>query len=152
MLELLDQYQRLEIAMKLSRGRRKKAEQGGYAGGGIPYGYTCKKGQKQLVINLDEASAVRRLFELRVLFPDWTLSKYADQLNLDGFKTAKEKDFTKVQVKRLLDKENFYKGLYNYGEIIAPGQYSAILKKVSIQLKNRGAFVVCYGRFDYRRL
>lgn len=30
MLELLDQYQRLEIALKLSRGRRKKAEQGGY--------------------------------------------------------------------------------------------------------------------------
>ena len=29
MLELLDQYQRLEIALKLSRGRRKKAEQGG---------------------------------------------------------------------------------------------------------------------------
>jgi len=33
MLELLDQYQRLEIALKLSRGRKKKAEQGGYAGG-----------------------------------------------------------------------------------------------------------------------
>jgi len=32
MLELLDQYQRLEIALKLSRGRKKKAQQGGYAG------------------------------------------------------------------------------------------------------------------------
>lgn len=43
MMELLDQYQRLEIAMKLSRGRRKKAEQGGYAGGGVPYGLTALK-------------------------------------------------------------------------------------------------------------
>lgn len=33
MMELLDQYQRLEIALKLGRGRRKKAQQGGYAGG-----------------------------------------------------------------------------------------------------------------------
>ena len=46
MLELLDQYQRLEIALKLSRGRKKKAEQGGYAGGGVMFGYTVKKGQK----------------------------------------------------------------------------------------------------------
>ncbi|WP_332309781.1 recombinase family protein [Bacillus cereus] len=46
MLELLDQYQRLEIALKLSRGRKKKAEQGGYAGGGVMFGYRVKKGQK----------------------------------------------------------------------------------------------------------
>lgn len=31
MLELLDQYQRLEITLKIGRERRKKAEQGGYA-------------------------------------------------------------------------------------------------------------------------
>lgn len=39
MIELLDSYERLEIAMKLKRGRRKKAEGGGYSGGGAPYGY-----------------------------------------------------------------------------------------------------------------
>ncbi len=33
MLELLDQYQRLEIALKLGRGRNRKAKQGGYGGG-----------------------------------------------------------------------------------------------------------------------
>jgi DNA invertase Pin-like site-specific DNA recombinase len=37
MMELLDQYQRLEIALKLSRGRRKKAQEGGYAGGRVAY-------------------------------------------------------------------------------------------------------------------
>lgn len=44
MLELLDQYQRLEIALKLSRGRKKKAERGGYAGGGVLFGYKATKG------------------------------------------------------------------------------------------------------------
>lgn len=45
-MELLDQYQRLEIALKLSRGRRKKAQEGGYAGGRVAYGYLAVKGQK----------------------------------------------------------------------------------------------------------
>ncbi len=31
MFELLDTYERLEIAMKLKRGRKKKAEGGGYS-------------------------------------------------------------------------------------------------------------------------
>lgn len=47
MLELLDQYQRLEITCKLSRGRRKKAEQGGYAGGGIASVTPCIRGVRR---------------------------------------------------------------------------------------------------------
>ncbi len=58
MLELLDQYQRLEIALKLSRGRRKKAEQGGYAGGGVAFGYHTAKGQKVLHIDSTQANTV----------------------------------------------------------------------------------------------
>lgn len=46
LMELLDQYQRLEIALKLGRGRSKKAQQGGYAGGRATFGYKAKKGQK----------------------------------------------------------------------------------------------------------
>src|SRR5690606_36988186 len=48
LMELLDQYQRLEIALKLGRGRYKKAEQGGYAGGRATFGYKAKKGQKYI--------------------------------------------------------------------------------------------------------
>lgn len=87
MMELLDQYQRLEIALKLSRGRRKKAQQGGYAGGRAAYGYNAKKGQKSIEINLEEATAILRLFELRELYVKWSLSELAYQLNYDGYKT-----------------------------------------------------------------
>jgi DNA invertase Pin-like site-specific DNA recombinase len=55
MLELLDEFQRLEIALKLSRGRRKKAQQGGYAGGRVAFGYSAKKGQK--VLEIDAATS-----------------------------------------------------------------------------------------------
>lgn len=87
MLELLDQYQRLEIALKLGRGRRKKAEQGGYAGGGIPFGYKVITGNKLLIVDDRKAEIVRRLFELKQKNQHWILAQYADQLNNEGYTT-----------------------------------------------------------------
>ena len=48
MFELLDVYERLEIALKLKRGRLQKAKGGGYAGGGAPFGYESLRGGKKL--------------------------------------------------------------------------------------------------------
>lgn len=127
MLELLDGYQRLEIAMKLMRGRKKKAEQGGYAGGGVAYGYTAKRGGKVIAIDPQQAIVVRRLFELRGCFANWSLSRLAVQLNADGFRTRRGSLFTDVQVKRILDREAFYRGTYQYGGVESEGQYEAIL-------------------------
>ncbi|QOS98912.1 recombinase family protein [Brevibacterium sp. JNUCC-42] len=127
MMELLDQYQRLEIALKLGRGRKKKAQQGGYAGGRAAYGYNSKRGQKSIEINLEEATAILRVFELRELFPNWSLSELAYQLNYDGFKTKQGSRFTKVQVKRILDREDFYRGIYCYGNIEAQGCHTPII-------------------------
>ncbi|MDQ0494820.1 recombinase family protein [Paenibacillus brasilensis] len=127
LMELLDAYQRLEISMKLSRGRNKKAQQGGYAGGRVAFGYKAKKGQKAIEINLDEATAVQRLFELKELFPDWSLSQLAYQMNDDGFTTQQGKKFTKVQIKRILDRRPLYEGTYFYGGIEANGLHQAII-------------------------
>lgn len=127
MMELLDQYQRLEIALKLGRGRKKKAQQGGYAGGGVAFGYTATKGQKAIQIDERQAETVRRLFSLREMHPIWSLSQLADQLNAEGYTTTHDKSFTKVQVKRMIDREAFYKGTYRYGQIEANGLHQAIM-------------------------
>lgn len=127
MLELLDQYQRLEIALKLSRGRKKKAQQGGYAGGGVPFGYRAVKGEKAFQVDIDSAVVVHRLFELKALFSHWSLSRLAVQLNNDGYRTAMDKAFTKVQVKRMLDRVALYSGTYRYGDVISQGLHTAIL-------------------------
>jgi DNA invertase Pin-like site-specific DNA recombinase len=127
LMELLDAYQRLEISMKLSRGRNKKAQQGGYAGGRAAFGYKANKGQKAIEVNLDKALAVQRMFELKELFPNWSLSQFAFQMNEDGFTTQQGKRFTKVQVKRILDRKAFYEGLYLYGGIQADGLHQAII-------------------------
>lgn len=100
---------------------------GGYAGGRVAFGYKVKKGQKAIEINLDEAQAVQRVFELKELFPDWSLSQLAYQMNYDRFTTAQGKKFTKVQVKRILDRKEFYQGLYLYGDIKANGLHQAII-------------------------
>lgn len=127
MLELLDEYQRLEITSKLSRGRRKKAEQGGYTGGGVAFGYTLHKGTKTLEVNENHANTVKRVFELRRQYPTWSLSQLAAELNADGYTTRQDRPFSKVHVKRILDRECVYKGMVKYGSVTAIGQHQAII-------------------------
>lgn len=128
LMELLDQYQRLEIALKLARGRRKKAQEGGYAGGRAAFGYSATKGSKALSVSPVQAEAVKRVFKLRSMHTKWTLQRIAEQLNIEGYTTSRGKTFTKVQVKRILDRENFYKGNYQYGDVTtSQGQHKAIL-------------------------
>ena len=124
LMELLDQYQRLEI---LGRGRNKKAQQGGYAGGNVALGYKVEKGQKRLVIDDRQAKTVQRVFDLKELYPSWTLTQLAERLNEEGHRTKQGKMFTKVQIKRILDRKAFYSGLYRYGDITADGKHQAIL-------------------------
>ncbi|EJS69716.1 recombinase family protein [Bacillus wiedmannii] len=105
LMELLDQYQRLEIALKLTKGRNKKAKEGGYAGGRVTFGYMKQKGEKELKIH----------------------NNHAEALNKEGYQTTQGKAFTKVQVKRILDRESFYQGIYTYGQIQANGKHEAII-------------------------
>lgn len=129
MFELLDVYERLEIALKLKRGRLQKAKGGGYAGGGAPFGYYCKRGAKKLYIDTTEARAVQRVFQLKQLMPDMSLKNIAEFMNTEGYRGRKGADFNTMLVKRILDKEDFYKGYYNYGGIESIGEYEPILEK-----------------------
>lgn len=125
--ELLDEYEREEIALKLGRGRKKKAEGGGYSGGGAPYGYKAVRGSKVLEVVPDEAQVVRRVFDLAEGYPDMTLREMASQLTLEGYRGRKGGNVGPMMVKRILDRENFYRGFYKYGEIESIGQHDPIL-------------------------
>ena len=75
MLELLDQYQRLEIALKLSRGRKRRLNEVGMQVA-VYCLVTRPKGQKVLEVDAGKAVVVRRLFELRYILkighlPNW---------------------------------------------------------------------------------
>ena len=127
MMELLDQYERLEITLKLRRGRLRKASRGGYSGGGPAIGYTVQRGRKVLSIDREKVEAVQRTFELRRQHTVWTLQQVADQLNREGHTTAQGKRFRPMQVKRILDRMDFYAGIYSYAGIQAGGQHQPII-------------------------
>lgn len=127
MFELLDVYERLEIALKLKRGRLQKAKGGDYAGGGAPFGYECLRGGKKLYVNATEAKAVRRVFDIKQSFPNMTLKSVAEFMKMERHKGRKGADFNAMLVKRILDKENFCRGYYNYGGIESVGEYEPLL-------------------------
>lgn len=127
MLELLDSYERLEIALKLKRGRLQKAKEGGYSGGGVPYGYKVRRGSKGIEVEPMQAEAVRRIFELNHMCPWLTLQDVADTLNEEGFKGKNGQDVNAMLVKRVLEKEDFYRGVYRYSGVTAEGKHDSIL-------------------------
>ncbi|WP_207663768.1 recombinase family protein [Clostridium sp. AM48-13] len=104
-----------------------KAKGGGYAGGGAPFGYESLRGDKKLYVNATEAKAVRRVFEIKQSFPDMTLKSIAEFMKMEGHKGRKGADFNAMLVKRILDKENFYRGYYNYDGIESVGEYEPLL-------------------------
>ncbi len=127
LMELLDEYQRLEIALKLSKGRKRKAKEGKYSGGGIAYGYRSRKSEKNIEVDEKRARGVKRVFEIREQYPGYSLAQIALKINSEGHRTARCKEFTKVQVKRILDHESFYRGQYKYAGIQAEGRHTAII-------------------------
>ncbi len=58
------QFEGKLIHERLSKGLRRKAEQGGYTGGPLPYGYRHKKGRA--VVVPEEADVVRLVFRMRL--------------------------------------------------------------------------------------
>ncbi len=115
------------ITMRMSGGRKQKARGGGYAGGGAAIGYQAKRGGKVLELDKEKAATVQRVFQLREENPTWTLQELADRLNQEGHSTAQGKAWRKMQVKRVLDREEFYNGRYIYSGIEAQGLHEAIL-------------------------
>ena len=121
------QFERARIAERLAGGRKQKAKTGGYAGGGAPIGYEAERGSKVLKLDGEKAETVRRVFELKDANPGASLQQLADRLNAEGYTTAQGCSFKKMQVKRILDRRDFYAGLYSYAGIEAEGRHEAIL-------------------------
>lgn len=127
MVAAFAEFEKSLITSRLSSGRKTKARQGGYAGGKAPIGYKAERGDKALTVDEEEASTVKRVFELREAKPDASLKKIADILNSAGYSTKEGKPFYAMQVKRILDRKAFYQGNYNYSGVEAKGQHTAIL-------------------------
>ena len=127
MMELLDQYERLEIAKRLRRGRRAKAARGGYAGGNAPVGYSRERHTRKLVIDPENAEVVKHVFRIRKRHPRMTLDEIAALLYQTGYTTSTGRKYHRAQVKRILDNRDFYAGKYAYDGVSGvEGQHEII--------------------------
>ncbi|HOV88391.1 MAG TPA: recombinase family protein [Syntrophobacteraceae bacterium] len=121
------EYEKELIKIRLCGGRKAKARKGGYSGGRPCIGYKAKSGSKALLLDDAKAKIVKRVFEIRDSHPDLYLKDIARMLNEEGHTPAKGKKFYPMQVQRILKKRPFYKGVYLYAGVQAPGQHPVIL-------------------------
>ena len=75
----------------------------------------------------DEAQVVRRMFDLAGGCPGMTLREMASQLTAEGYRGRNGKNIGPMMVKRILDREDFYRGFYRYGGVESIGQHDSIL-------------------------
>ncbi len=90
-----------EVWERLERGRRAKAESGGYAGYGSPaFGQRVVDGE--LVDDPQECEVIELI--RRHHKSGKSLQKIADWLNHQGYKTKRGQEWQRISVKRVLDR------------------------------------------------
>jgi DNA invertase Pin-like site-specific DNA recombinase len=127
MFELLDEYERISIALKLARGRTTKAHKGDKPAGVTPFGYIYSADKKSVVVADDEAATVKRIFSLAQMGN--SIQKIVDTLNGDGLITKQGKAWTKATVHGML-RNIFYTGVFTHQQKEIRGNHEAIISKV----------------------
>lgn len=131
MMELLDQYDRLSINMKLAKGRRQKAKGGVKACGNAPIGYKWKhEGVKKpiVVIDEDKAPMIKEIF--KQYLENKSLAKVQGYLKEQGFKTQQGKDFSTMSIRNILT-NRFYVGEVKHSDLSVQGQHEPLINKIT---------------------
>jgi DNA invertase Pin-like site-specific DNA recombinase len=98
MAGVMYELDRLFVVARLRRGRRLKAERGGFAGGGVRYGFTTER--KQLVPDQNEREVARRIRRLHR--GGLSIRKIADQLNTEQIPAKRGGPWHPTTVARVL--------------------------------------------------
>ena len=135
MIELLDEYERISIALKLAKGRTTKANKGDKPAGVMPYGYRYADDKKSAEVIPGEAATVKRIFSESQA--GQTIQKIVDGLNGDGIVTRQGKAWTKATVHGML-RNAFYIGVLRHQGTDIPGNHEALISRVQFgKVKNQ---------------
>lgn len=126
-MELMDEWERLTIALKLAKGRTAKAKNGDKPAGAIPYGYQYSADRKRVEVNEAEAATVKRMFSLAQTGE--SLSKITDKINATGATTRRGKPFSKGTVAAILG-NRFYVGELTHAGQTIQGNHTPIISKI----------------------
>lgn len=105
------EMERENITRRTSAGRNVKAKSGGFAGGGVPYGYDCV--DRELVVNPEQAECVRLVYQMRE--SGRTMKEIADYLNFEtAYTTKRGGKFGTSTIQNILKNEAVYRGKIRY--------------------------------------
>lgn len=135
MIELLDQYERLSINLKLAKGRKTKARSGIKACGVAPMGYKWNN-NAEIEVDPENAEIVKMIFgKYLELGSIGKLKKYLDE---NMYTTQRGNSFSKQALADILSND-FYKGIVTHGTVKTTGKHTpfitaALFKKVQFKL------------------
>jgi len=116
MMELLDQYQRLDIILRLKRGKLNKAKSGGFVGGQRALGYKqiTVNNKQDITIDYEDANIVSMVKALRSC--GLSMRSIANHLNDKQFPTKRGGKWHASTIHYIL-KNRLYEGLFEYNSI-----------------------------------
>ena len=126
-MELMDEWERLTIALKLAKGRTAKAKNGDKPAGVCPYGYEYAADKKSVIIVEAEAATVKKMFTLGQTGA--SLSKIAEAINATGATTRRGKPFSKGTIAAILNNRFYIGELTHAGQTIR-GNHDPIISRV----------------------
>lgn len=122
LFEALDVWDKMQISMKLSKGRRAKAKSGGKSCGIAPIGY--KWSGQEIIIDEENAQIVREMFD--VFEKTHNLSAVQRHCNKHGYKTSRGNDFSVASIKKIIEND-FYAGTVRFGGIVSNGTHTPLV-------------------------
>ena len=138
-IELLDEWERLSIALKLARGRTVKAKGGDKPAGVTPYGYEYAADKKSVTVIEEEAALVRFMFSEGQ--KGKTLAEIMEALNGKGVLTRRGNGWTRGSIRAIL-RNRFYIGELDHQGKAIKGNHEGLVSrvqfgKVQAQLEKR---------------
>ncbi len=130
MMELLDQYDRMNTNLKLAKGRRSKAKSGIKGGGNVPLGYQWQHdGVEKPIVAIDPVTAeiVQDIFKSYYEYK--SIGKVRAFLKEKRYKTVRGNDFSQQSIATIL-RNPFYKGDIIHGTVKAKGQHEPLISAV----------------------
>ncbi|MBI5788736.1 MAG: recombinase family protein [Candidatus Schekmanbacteria bacterium] len=126
MLGVFAEFEHATIVQRTKMGMQKKAKNGEWCGGTIPYGYNLEE-EKGLVISEEQAPVVRLIYDLYAVkrLGGVTIAKH---LNAKGYRRRSGKLWQNKAVLELI-KRHFYCGMINWGGVVQEGIHAAIIDK-----------------------
>lgn len=116
--------EREDIAFRTNFGMEKNAADGNFNGGEV-YGYESVS--KRLRIIPEEEAVIKYIFN-KYVYEQWGYKKIANNLNLQGFKTKRENDWTINAVKTILENK-IYIGFIKWRNKYTKCQHDSIISE-----------------------